>query len=76
MKVEIIAIGRSREEYVLSAESEYIKRLKGFTSVQITELELRGARNLSEDRRKDKEADLVLGKKAKTTFLIVLDESG
>lgn len=39
IKVNVIALGRLKEKYLVSACDEYIKRLKGYCNLEITELE-------------------------------------
>ena len=39
IKVNIIALGRLKEKYLTGAVDEYVKRLKGYCNLQITELE-------------------------------------
>ena len=76
MKIDILALGRSKQDFVLAAEREYLKRLKGLASVALCELEPKAGRNLDPEQRKAKEAAILLERTAKNTFLVVLDETG
>jgi len=64
-KIRIIAVGKIKEKYFLAAASEYIKRLRPFTTIEIIELK---------DSNISKESALIEKHITPNTFL--LDEKG
>lgn len=66
IKVNIIALGRLKEKYLTSAVDEYLKRLKGYCNLQLTELEpIRLPEKPSEGeiiRALQKEAEMITAK--------------
>ena len=78
--ITLIAMGKLKEKFYLSAASEYEKRLKGYCRFQILELpEFRLPENPSPAEISaglEKEADLILSKIPKGAWLCVLTPEG
>lgn len=78
--VTLIAMGKLKEKFYLSAASEYEKRLKGYCRFQILELpEFRLPENPSPAEISaglEKEADLILSKIPKGAWFCVLTPEG
>ncbi len=78
--VTLIAIGRLKEKFYLSAAAEYEKRLKGYCEFQILELpEVRLPDNPSPAEISaglEKEADAILARLPKGTWFCVLTPEG
>ena len=74
IKINIIAVGKLKEKYLTDACSEYLKRLKAFAKVEITQIdEHRCGDNPSENEIKtvkDMEGEKILSKISKGSFVI------
>jgi len=79
LNINIIVLGKLKEEYWLDAEAEYLKRLAPFAKIKIYELreESFGEKD-SPEQIKKKEALKILKvlEKVKNAYLIALDETG
>ncbi len=77
--INLIVLGKLKENYWSEAESEYLKRLQAFTKLNIIELR---EESFSEkdpvEITKQKEAEKIFGalEKIKDTFIITLEEKG
>ena len=77
LHINLICLGKLKENFWREAESEYLKRLSAFAKIQITEL-----REESFDEKdsveiiKQKEAQKILSALPENSFVIVLDEHG
>ncbi len=77
MKITLISVGKTEEKYLLQGIDIYLKRLKHYIKLEITELpELKNTKGLSQDQQKTKEAELILKKLTSTDFVVLLDERG
>lgn len=77
MKISLITIGKTDQEYLKKGISEYIKRLKHYTRFEIKEVPaLKKTGNMPPEIVKQKEADLLLKHLDKTDCLVLLDEKG
>ena len=78
--ITLIAMGKLKEKFYLSAASEYEKRLKGYCRFQLIELpEYRLPENPSAteiDAGLEKEADMIFDKIPKGTWLCVFTPEG
>ena len=82
MNIEIICIGKLKEDYLKAAENEYLKRLSPYC--KITTIEVREARTSPNDglaikeniRQKEGEALLSAVKKTEKKYVIALDMRG
>ena len=78
--ITLIAMGKLKEKFYLSAASEYEKRLKGYCNFQILELpEVRLPENPSPNEISaglEKEADLILSKIPKGAWFCVFTPEG
>lgn len=75
LKINIIAIGKIKESYFKDAINEYLKRLKVYAKVSITELpECPLTASNNESIIKDKESETLL--KAASGYVILLDIEG
>lgn len=77
MKIRIITIGKLKESYWKTAESEYLKRLSPYAKMEIVEVnDLPNKENASpkeEEEVKNKEGKEVLAKLKKNDYVILLD---
>lgn len=75
MKFEYWVIGKTKEKYFLSAEAEYIKRLKRYTKLKyVTYNEYKGKYDAAQ--LKNKEGEMILSQLSDSDHLILLDERG
>ena len=76
IKVNIIALGKLKEKYLVSASDEHIKRLKGYCNLEITELEpirLPEKPSQSEiDKALAKEAEMINAKIPKSGTVVAM----
>jgi 23S rRNA (pseudouridine1915-N3)-methyltransferase len=74
IKINIIAVGKLKEKYLIDACNEYLKRLGAYSKVQIIEInEYRCSDNPSEaeiEIVKEKEGEQILSKIPKGSFVI------
>ena len=71
-KIEIICIGKLKENYFKDAEKEYLKRITRFAEIGVTELPEYGY--LSEAKAKETEGENIL--KAVNSYMFALDGRG
>jgi 23S rRNA (pseudouridine1915-N3)-methyltransferase len=77
MRITLLTIGKTEDKYLKEGIDKYLKRLKHYTSFQISELpELKNTKNLSEEQQKHKEAELLFKQINSTDHVVLLDEHG
>ena len=77
MKVKLICVGKTINNYLIEGEKEYIQRLNHYNSVEKIEIpEIKNAKNLSKDQIKKTEGDLILKHILPADVIILLDENG
>lgn len=76
MKFRIISISKTTENYLLSAEAEYLKRLKPPVSLEITEFNLKLSNELSSEETKKRESVEFLKRIKDNDFIVLLSEDG
>lgn len=75
--LNLIVLGKLKEEYWRQAEAEYLKRLSPYFKISITELrEESFSEKDSSEIIKQKEAEKIISAIPKNSFLIILDETG
>jgi len=77
MKITLLSIGKTDNGYLKEGISEYLNRLRHYTSFEIIEIPaLKKASSLNPEIIKQKEADLILKHLKKPDFIVLLDENG
>lgn len=80
MNIKIISVGKLKEKYLIQGIQEYIKRLQGYTKIQLVEVaDEKAPENLSETEIalvKEKEGKRILAKVRDTEFLFALAIEG
>lgn len=77
MKITLLTIGKTEDNYLKEGMEKYLKRLKHYISFKVHELpELKNTKSLSPDQQKAKEAELIIKHISNTDQLILLDEKG
>lgn len=77
MKITLLTIGKTEDNYLREGIEKYIKRLKHYINFRMVELpDIKNSKNLSEDQQRSKEAELITKKITNTDHVILLDERG
>ncbi|HVV55060.1 MAG TPA: 23S rRNA (pseudouridine(1915)-N(3))-methyltransferase RlmH [Mucilaginibacter sp.] len=77
MKITLILVGKTDESYLREGIEKYLKRLKHYIRVEITEIpELKNTKALTTDQQKAGEAELILKKLQPSDYVTLLDERG
>ncbi len=77
MKITLLFIGKTDQEYLQEGIQEYLKRLKRHADVQVMEAPVQKKwTSLPENARKDMEADIVIKQLENHDVCVLLDERG
>ncbi|MCM8526365.1 MAG: 23S rRNA (pseudouridine(1915)-N(3))-methyltransferase RlmH [Lentisphaeraceae bacterium] len=77
MKITLVQVGGTVDNYLKFGVDEYIKRLSHYTKFSITEIsDLKNAAKMSRDELKKKEGAEILKKLSSDDFVVLLDERG
>jgi 23S rRNA (pseudouridine1915-N3)-methyltransferase len=77
MRITLLTIGKTEDQYLKEGIDKYLKRLKHYTSFQILELpDLKNTKSLSEEQQKSKEAELIFKQISPSDCVVLLDERG
>ena len=77
MKISLLVIGKTEEQYLQDGIAKYQKRLKHYINFKLVEIaELKNTKNLTEEQQKAKEAELIFKHISTTDQLVLLDEKG
>ena len=77
MKIKLLLIGKTDEDYLRRGEDKYYLRLKHYINVDVTVIQdLKKTKNLTEEQQKQKEGELILNQINPGDFLVLLDEDG
>ena len=68
MKINLVTIGKLKEKFLVEGVSEYLKRIKIFSKINVQEI--------SECRTVEEEGKKLLSQVPRDSFLIVLDVAG
>jgi len=75
MRITLVVIGKTSEQYLIQGIEQYVKRLKHYTTFSIVELpNIKSIGNIN--LQKEKEAELLLKYFDTQTEVILLDERG
>ncbi len=77
MKITLLVVGRTTDNYLIPYINEYSQRLQHFTQFNIEVIpELKNARKLSEAQQKELEGDLIQKAIMSGDYIVLLDEGG
>lgn len=77
MKIQLIAVGKTFQDFVLKGVNEYSTRLKHYFPFEIEVIpDIKNTKNLSFDQVKEREGELVLKSFQPGDFVVLLDERG
>lgn len=77
MRIKILAIGKTRSNYLNEGIDLFLKRLQHYVKVDVKIIpDVKGAKNLSTDQQKEKEGELILKEILASDRVYLLDEKG
>ena len=77
MKIVLIVIGKTNEQYLIEGISQYHKRLQHYTQFEVLEISnVKNAKNLSNSELIKMEGQLVLKQLKSSDHLVLLDDKG
>ena len=77
MKIKVLQIGKTNDEYLLKGIDEYSLRIKNYVPFEIETIPyLKNSNSFSPELVKQKEGEFILQKIKKEDILILLDENG
>ena len=77
MNIEILAIGKTKQKYVLAGLEDYFARLKRYVPVVLNEIpDIKNAGKISEQQQKEEEGKLFLSRIQPSDHVVLLDERG
>ncbi len=77
MKIRLLVIGKTTQDFVQKGLDEFISRLKHYIPFELEVIpELKNAKNLSFDQVKEKEGELLLKALQPGDYVVLLDEHG
>lgn len=77
MKIKIIAIGKTHKSFLMEGETEYLKRIKKYVTIEKVEIpDLKNAKKLTQQQIKTQEGKLLLSKIEPHSLIVLLDEKG
>jgi 23S rRNA (pseudouridine1915-N3)-methyltransferase len=77
MKIKLLVVGKTEEEFIAEGIDKYVSRLKHYIPFELVTLpDVKGGAKLTNARLKEEEGKLILAKVAGGDHLILLDEKG
>lgn len=77
MKITLICIGKTDEDYLKNGVEKYLQRLRHYISFEMIVIpDIKKSKNLSQEQQKQKEAQLILKQLKNQDYVVLLDEKG
>jgi 23S rRNA (pseudouridine1915-N3)-methyltransferase len=77
MKIKLIVVGKTDEDYLIHGIKKYMERLKHYVSFEMLVIQdVKMGKKSNVNLQKEKEGNLLLEKVKKSDYLILLDEKG
>ena len=77
MKIVLLAIGKTNEQYLIEGISQYQKRLKHYTQFEMLEIpNIKNSKNFSNTELMKREGELILKQLQSSDHLVLLDDKG
>ena len=77
MKILLLVIGKTDDEYLITGIKKYVGRLGHYVSFEMKEIpDIRNRKTLSEEQQKKSESFLLLSQFQSGDYVILLDENG
>ncbi len=77
MKILLLAIGKTDEDYLITGIKKYVGRLGHYASFELKEIpDIRNRKTMSEEQQKKAESFLMLSQFQPGDYVVLLDENG
>lgn len=77
MKILLLAIGKTDEDYLITGIKKYVGRLGHYVSFELKEIpDIRNRKTLNEEQQKKAESFLLLSQMQPGDYVVLLDENG
>jgi len=77
MKIQLIVVGKTRQDFVLSGVSEFSKRIGHYLPFEIIVVpDIKNSKNMPVEQQKEREAEVLLKHFHPNDHVILLDENG
>lgn len=77
MKITLLCVGKTDEDYLQKGIDKYVKRLKHYVSFELVAIpDIKQAKNLTEKQQREKEGQAILKHVAPGDMLVLMDEKG
>ena len=77
MKIKLIIIGKTKSEFLIAGENEYVKRLKHYCNFsELIIPDIKNGGKLSKKELKEKEGNQILASIKNSDYVILLDDKG
>ena len=76
MKLEILLLGKTRDDYLQQGIDDFRKRLAKFNPVELIEIKIKKQSNRNDKQIKAYESDLLDGRIGASSFRVALDSKG
>lgn len=77
MKIELLLIGKTVNRHFVAGIEDYVARINHYVPFSISVIpELKNTKNMTEDRQKEQEGQLILRRLEATDTVVLLDEHG
>lgn len=77
MKIVLLVIGKTDEDYLVTGVSKYVSRLEHYAQFELKVIpDIKNRKTLSEAQQKKQEGELILSQIASGDMLVLLDENG
>lgn len=77
MKITLLVVGKTEQDYLIKGIEEYCKRLKFYIQFGMDVIPaLKNTKNISESEQKQKEGELILSQISTSDRVVLLDENG
>lgn len=77
MKIHILLIGKTNQDFVIKGVDEFCGRIKHYLPFEMEVIpDIKNTKNLSESQQKEREGELILKSLRPDDYLVLLDEKG
>lgn len=76
MLIEVLFLGKTKEDFISAGIEEYLSRLRHYTQIKIRTLKVKGCKNSNEMVLKEQESALLLDNIPAGAYIVALDSRG
>jgi Uncharacterized conserved protein len=77
MKIQLLTVGKTQQDFVQKGMDEFAGRIKHYLPFELEVIpDLKNTRNLSQEQIKEKEGELILKNIRSEDYIVLLDEKG